>query len=264
MKRFSLLLINVLILGMVGSCGEIGYKKKTSAVEQTFLSEAKKAEDIGDYKKAAQLYKNIYDNNQSNKEIDYKYAKALQMQGLYQDAIMVYDKLLEIDANDINASEYKALCLLQLGDLDEAEKIFDSVLNKDAKRWKTVNALGIIKALEGNIDEAKMYYQIAIAIDDKNPSILNNIGLSMVLTSDRVGGIEVIKTAINNLPNNDPRRKKVEFNLALAYGISGQKSKAEAILKKYLSYEAIENNLAFYAKLSKDRNAAGQYLKKSL
>lgn len=235
-----------------------------SAIQDQFYKDAQKAFSEGEYKKAAEGYGGLAESHPKDMALQFKWAESLRMANEVEKAMDVYNAILIVTPDNLDAMEGKGLALVQKGDFEAAEKEFATIVNHDGSRWRTINALGVINALQGEMEEAKSYYDMAINVDLNNPSILNNIGLSMALSGRTQEAVSRMDEALALLPATDPKREKIELNLALAYGMMGHMDEAEQLLKKYLPQPAVFNNLGLYANLNNDKKLARAYLSKAL
>lgn len=218
----------------------------------------------GNYKQAAESYKELADLS-GNNDILFKYAESLRLSGDTKNALAAYDKLLASNPDLSQALEGKSLCYVQDGDFKTASELLTQIINKDATKWRAINALGIIYAINGQKKESLEYFNMALQISPNNPTILNNMGLAMAFSGDFDNGRKTIEKSLTLIGSNDTnKRKTIEFNLALVYGISGKMNEAEKILSKYLERPAVLNNLGFYANLANNKNEAKKYLSDAL
>jgi Flp pilus assembly protein TadD len=197
----------------------------------------------------------LYDKLSSNAQAGYtlKIADSYRLTGNCVNAIKLYDEM----GNNLDALEGRALCHMQEGELTEASILFNKIINHDASRWRVLNSLGVIEALSNRFDGAMSYYNMALEISDKKYIVQNNIALSLAFNGRMDQAIKVLEQAIpqhNTISQN--HLVKLELNLALFYGIAGKNDMAANIAAKYLSPEQLENNLRYYATLSKDYKLA--------
>lgn len=191
-------------------------------------------------------------------------ADKLRQANACQEAIIIYEKSIEITKNNLSASNGKALCLMELAEFDKAAKIFENIISKDATKWQAINGLAIIYAVLGKKKESEEYFNMAMELNPDNPVILNNIGLISGIAGNKDLAVNSL-TKAQNLPQNDKKRKKITNNLALIYGINGDLSSAEKILRNNgLAQAEIYNNLGFYAKLRDNKPLAKKYLTQAL
>ena len=193
------------------------------------------------------------------------YAESLRLSNDVNEAIEIYDKIININSDYLQAIEGKALCFVSQGDFSAAAVLLNKVLAADATKWRTINALGVIYALKGELAEAVEYYELAMQVSENNPVIANNLGLSLAFSGLHDEGKKVIEESLSNVLQHETEKfKKIEYNLALIYGMAGDMDTSADILRKYLAESEILNNLGFYAKLSKDKELAKSYLSEAL
>ena len=113
------------------------------------------------------------------------------------------------------------------------------------------------------IPEAMAYYTEALKHSPDNPAILNNVGLSQAADHNFPRAIEALQQA-ERVSAPDDRRKEIDLNLALVYGVSGDLDTAKQIASKYLEGPALDNNLGLYAHLSKNDALAKTYFNMAL
>lgn len=228
------------------------------------LEKADKSFANQNFAMAAFLYKPIFEKNNKDIETTFKYAESLRLSGNYEDSIPIYDLIIGENDYSLFAIEGKALAYLAYGKIKEVEYLFKQILNQDSTRWRTINALGVVSSLLGKNEDAMKYYDLAIKVSKNNPAVKNNVGLSTALSGDTEEGIKILEDTLSTLSHNNKLKEKVDHNLALVYGISGQMEKAQDILINYLSTAQVFNNLGLYAKLNDNKDLAKTYLSKSL
>lgn len=235
---------------------------------QTTMEEAAtKAVKDGDYAKASQIYGQLLDRKNLSKEDGETYKIALadinRRLGKFDTAIEQYDNVLDTNSSNLDALEGKGLALMSQGQIAEAGQVFKTVLAQDAKRWRTLNALGILFTTKNMIPEAMAYYSEAMKMSADNPAILNNVGLTQAINHNFPRAIQAMQQAVRVAPN-DARRKQIDLNLALIYGISGDMDKARSIAEKHLKGPALDNNLGLYAHLANNQELSKAYLNQAL
>jgi curved DNA-binding protein CbpA len=115
----------------------------------------------------------------SNDAVAWNYkGRALYNLGRYDDAIMCYDKAIEIDPNNAVAWNYTGRAMYHLDKYDEAIKCYDKAIGinpKDAEAWNNKgNALNSL----GRYEESISSYDKAIKIDPSYAGVWNNKGLA--------------------------------------------------------------------------------------
>lgn len=251
----------VLLCLFLGACAEVNNKPNSANADLTKQANAAFAK--GDYASASGLYEKILVSEPQNQDAMFRYAEALRISGNTAKSLDEYNQLIEKDKNNLAAIEGRGLCYLQSGDVDSALRELNSVVEKDAARWRTLNAMGVAYSIQGKDEDAMKYYNMALEVSGGNASIANNIALGMAFSGQSAKGIALLKNTISGMAEGD-KKKILQNNLALIYGVSGKMDEAEAILRKTLPEHAVYNNLGFYAKLASDKNLASDYLTKAI
>lgn len=113
------------------------------------------------------------------------------------------------------------------------------------------NAKGVAFDKAGNHFAAQELYHMALKREPDAVPILNNLAMSLIL-DDRPG--EAI-TLLEPLYEREEDNAKVRHNLALAYGLTGNKQKAQELGLKDLPEKDVQENLKFYEHYSATRKA---------
>jgi Flp pilus assembly protein TadD len=217
------------------------------------------------YKKAGDYYQQLMLQAPSNTTYVLGFAEMRRRTGEYDIARKAYEALLEQDAENLDALEGLGLTLLALDESQEAATHLEKVMQRDDKRWKTANAIGIAFTLNKKPTEAIAYFKHALEVSPDNPSVLNNIGLALAVDKRYPEAVQALALAKKHLPNDRAQdAKRMDMNLALVHGASGDLEAAEAIAKRYYSGPELYNNLGFYAKIAKDEQLARSYLNMAL
>lgn len=229
--------------------------------------QAKEAAEAGDYKRAAGFYDQLIDSKTTTPADKLRYRAIMgdlyRRSGQYDKALTEFDTVLKEDSSQIDALEGKGLTQMAQGKSSDAGRTFSQVLDKDGKRWRTLNALGILFVTKNMIPEAMEYFTEGLRVSADNPAILNNVGLARAIEKNYPRSIETLQQAAKVSPS-DERRKQVELNLALVYGISGDIDSAKAMAEKHLEGASLDNNLGLYAHLAKNDELAKTYLNMAL
>ncbi|MCE3231784.1 MAG: photosystem assembly protein Ycf3 [Rickettsiaceae bacterium] len=259
-------LIILVALALCSACVTQEVKKTADADYLAINSAAAdKLFSAGDYSKAVQLYKELVDSDKNNIMHVFKYAESLRLSGDTKAARENYDKVLKMDVNALHALEGKSLSYVADGDFKPAAVLLGQVLDNDATRWRAINGLGVIFAVSGNKKESLEYFNMALEVSKNNPTVLNNMGIATAFGGDFDKGRGLVKKSLNYISSDDlSKRQKIECNIALIYGVSGNMPQAEKILSKYLPRAEVLNNLGFYAKLANNNTLAKEYLGKAL
>ena len=236
--------------------------------QQTLLEKgAKDSLEAGNAKRAAQFYKQLMDATgvKEDKKLEYTiaYGDALRRSGAFAQALQVFEGVLKKHDGHIEALEGKGLALMAMGKTSDSGRAFQQVMKRDAGRWRTLNALGILFVTKDLVPEAMAYYAEALRVSPDNAAILNNVGLSQAIIRNWPRAVKAMQQAAR-AASNSHRRKQIELNQALVYGISGDLDKARLVAAKHLEGPALDNNMGLYAYLSDNKNLATTYLNQAL
>jgi len=91
----------------------------------------------------------------------------LSQVGSYTNAILCYDKALEIDPEDSNVLVNKGDALTNLGRYEEARQCYDKVLDQNPNSSMALYNKACIIALQGETDESLNLLEKAISLDSK-------------------------------------------------------------------------------------------------
>jgi Flp pilus assembly protein TadD len=236
-------------------------------IQSTLEASAAQALQKGKLENAAQQYQQLLGQHKLSDVDKLRYQTNIaditrKLRRLDQ-ALSLYEDILARQPGYIDALEGKGLTLMALGRVPESGEIFKQVLQQNPKRWRALNALGILFASKGLNTEALTYYSEALKASPNNAGVLNNVGLTYAIAHDYPSATTTLKHAAANA-KSEARRKHIELNLALVYGITGHYNDAKRIAKKHLKGPALDNNLGLYAHLANDEELAKTYLNRAL
>src|SRR2546425_6155618 len=100
-------------------------------------------------------------------------------QGKYEDAIIYYDRALQINPTDLKVLYNKALSLESLGKYDKAIGYYDAVLTINPNDIDALNNKGLSLESLGKHDEAITYYDKVLAVNPINTDALYNKALAL-------------------------------------------------------------------------------------
>jgi superkiller protein 3 len=120
------------------------------------LLTGKAEEGLKEYRKAVEL-----DCNKDNVEFHYVFAKALDEQGHYDEAIIQYYQVLRIQPRNDFA---RAMILLRQGKTDDALNYFKEVIRLQPNNAKAHYQLSLILKQKGFTEEANRHYQKAVQL----------------------------------------------------------------------------------------------------
>ena len=270
-SRFLCFAIVASLTACTGGLGPIDGRKvlegtdgpAISGIAATQMTAAETAEKNGDFRQAESIYRQLADQSPENNAFKTALGDILRRQGRFDEALAVYEAVLAKQPGDLSAKEGKGLALMSKGDFENTPALFAEIMQADATRWKTLNALGILFSTRHMYSEALQYFAEARRFNANNAAVLNNTGLVQALDKQLPNAIQSLKEAAT-LATLEREKKRIDLNLALVYGVSGQMNEAKALAERHLSGAELANNLGIYAHLAKDDALAQQYLNEAL
>ena len=257
----------ILVILSLNSCSISSNNNFVKILEESpEFHEALALEDSYNYQGALSIYQNLYKTYPHSHELKLKIADSYRLTGKCDKAQSFYKSLLRKNDHPeyLNILESSGMCLVQEGRYKKAIQTLSEIFEIDAFRWRTINALGVAYALESNTEESKKYFEIALSLEQNKYIIYNNMALASAFLGDYKSAINYQKKAIKMTKSNDNNFKRIELNLALLYGMSGEIKPAKKILLKHLDENEVNSNLEYYKSLNKDSNASKKLIKKSL
>ena len=236
----------------------------TGTIAKALENQASQAIERKDYKRAAQIYKQLMDLYPDKSDYGNQLAENLRKAGDNDNALRVLDVVLKKDPVNVDAKEIKGLCLMNTGEFGEAGKAFGEVMKADPKRWRTLNAVGILFAMKGKYDGSMAYFQEALNHSTDNPSVLNNAALTYAIDRHFDQAYEAFTRARRHVQPDGPEAKHLDMNLALVYAVDGKLDNAEQTAAPHLTKAGLYNNMGFYSYLAKNNELAKNYLSMAL
>lgn len=237
---------------------------ETPTVEKALYESALAALENNEYPKAEQFLKQLIKAHPENLTYLQKYADLGRRMGKCKVSIGIYNSLLQKDAGNLDFQEGKALCQLQMGDYEKAGRTFTEIMEKDATRWRSINGAGLIFVSRKKYSEATQYFTLASEVSGEDPTVLNNMGLTKALVGNYTDAIAILRNASDSSKDVPEQKRRVDLNLALVYGISGDFDSAKAVAAPHLTEPQLYNNLGIYSELARQPELAKTYLNKAL
>jgi Flp pilus assembly protein TadD len=125
---------------------------------------------------------------------------------------------------------------------DDAIASYHTILNRTPNDTLAAAGLGTALDLKGDHKDAQDTLRAALALNPGDPMLCINLGLSLVLGGDAREGANVLLD-VTRFPDAPPEARQ---DLALAYGMLGNKQAAAAILSKDLPASSVQDNLRYY------------------
>jgi len=165
-------------------------------------------------------------------EQDHNLTEGVQLfqQGKYEEAIALFQKVIEKDPDNVDAHYSLALSLLRSGKQDEAIALLEKVKEMKPDMMETYLALGECYFNKGENDKAVSYFEKALEIEPNNAEVYYNLGI-IHYKNDRTD--DAVKNFITS-KSLDPGYAPTYYQLGLAYIKKGEMDKAIQNLEMFL------------------------------
>tara|TARA_B100000315_G_scaffold237660_1_gene254640 strand:+ start:1205 stop:2620 length:1416 start_codon:yes stop_codon:yes gene_type:complete len=200
----QLLIVPADPISLSNKLAEVFRKPEDSPISQeimTLLYKANKLRDQGLFEKAIVLYNKGLAIGGENVEIITEKADAYFEMGDIEQAIQLYKQALEIKSTFPRAYQGLGKSYELMGDLKEARKNYLKVLELEPHNVQIHYNVGILCRKEGYYDKAKDFFNKGIALNKK---FINNY-LGLAKNYEEEGNpsesIKVLKQALNRNPN---------------------------------------------------------------
>jgi len=268
MQSFSRAALLVAV-SLLTACGgsELAKNPKQDAViamagkEGSLMRLANATRAGGDLKTAAQLYEQAIAGSKDSVAPHLALADLYEEIGKAQLAVGVLRDAEKLQPQNTEVLRALGNALVSVGEPAQAVDVFDRAATVDAADARLYNGKGVALDMTGDYAGAQQAYQQAIDADakDEDSYIKNNLALSYLMNDRFNEAIDVLQPLLlQGNPNPTIRQ-----NLALAYGLKGDRDKAMKLGIKDLTKEQAEENLAFYEMYLKSRKAMPAKLEKS-
>jgi Flp pilus assembly protein TadD len=200
--------------------------------------------ETGDYASAAGFYRRAHEQSEGDVEAMLGLGTAMSRLGAHDEAVRVLRKALSAAPGDPDVRRELGNSLVALGQpslaIAEFEASFD--MKQDAR---CLNGIGVALDMLGEQAAAQDQYQAGLRLEPGNVSIRNNFALSLAVSGKYADSLRLLEP-IARQPQATPRQRQ---NLALIYGLAGERDKAAAVGRLDLDEISVRRNLAFYETL---------------
>ena len=205
------------------------------------MSSAEQARQNGDIATAVRQYREVIREDSRNKEAYIKLGYALLDGNYTNEAYKTFKEAEEKFGKCGDSHRGMGAVLLVMDRPEEAIQQYNHALDLDPQDARAINGQGIGYELLGHTKKAQAAYRAAMELDPSNSKFENNYALSLTLDGQGHEGVHIFERLARS-PNATPR---VRQNLALAYGLSGDMSKARQVGRMDLSDAMVKTNLNY-------------------
>jgi tetratricopeptide (TPR) repeat protein len=154
----------------------------------------------------------------------------LFQQGRFEEAMTLFQKVIEKDPDNVDAHYNLALSLLRSGKQDEAIFFLEKIKEMKPDMMEIYLALGECYFNKDENDKAVSYFEKALEIEPNNAEVYYNLGI-IHYKNDRTD--DAVKNFITS-KGLDPDYAPTYYQLGLAYIKNGERDKAIQNLEMFL------------------------------
>lgn len=237
---------------MLGACAQLGEGVGSDLLSG--ISPTDTAAQSQDPAAAAEYWSKKYAENPANLDVAIGHAKGLKARGEKTQALAVLEQASMLHPMDKTlASEYGRLAL-ELDQVTLAKRLLEVADNPAKPDWRVVMARGTALAKEGRYKEAEGFFERALALQPDHPSVLSNLALAYTMSGNPEKGEALLRRAAER-PDVSP---KVRQNLALVLGLQGKYDEATKVGSVDLPAGKAQENSELIRKMVKaDPKASG-------
>lgn len=189
------------------------------------------------------FWSNEYNINPMDPVAGVKLAQALRELGQFEQAATAAENVLTAQPGNTDAMLELGRAHIARGQAFYGITALENARNANPRDWRPLSLLGVAYQQVRRHEDAQIAWGQALALSPDNPDILTNSAIAYMGSGDLVQAETLLRRAAAQ-PNAS---LKVHQNLALAMGLQGNMSGAEAILRRQLPPEQADQNLAWLA-----------------
>ena len=141
-------------------------------------------------------------------------AKNKESDGNYKDALVLFEKILDLEPENVEALNGKGATYLKLGNITESEFYFNKSLEIDPNYIPAQTNLGIVQAIQNNFEDALGIFNMVLEIDEDNVEALLNKSILLISNYKEINeGVELL----NRVLEIDPDNKEALYNKKVVY-----------------------------------------------
>ncbi len=209
---------------------------------QTLMRMAKQAEAAGRDENAVALYRQAHELHPFDSAPLTAWGFLANRVGALVQAVDIFETALSIDEFDGDARRGLANAYVNLDQPEDALVLYDALIDWDPYDHRAWNGKGVALDMLARHSEAQVAYREGLAAAPGNPNLSNNLGLSLALTGQLDEAIEVLSAVAEGRADIVTARQ----NLALAHGLNGDRETARRLATQDLPADLVSGNLMYY------------------
>jgi Flp pilus assembly protein TadD len=203
---------------------------------------ARAARAAGDLASAVSLYRTVLAGQPDDVDLAIEFADTLQDAGAFDEAIDAYGKVNAVMPPRLTALLGLARVHLALEQPDKAFAFAESARALAPNDVRVLVLRGVALDMLGRHPEAQGSYRAAMQAAPRSVAARNDLALSLALGGQYREAIEIL-TPMAKSTTAPPR---VRQNLALVYGLMGDRARAAELSRVDLDKPSTEANLRFF------------------
>jgi Flp pilus assembly protein TadD len=153
--------------------------------------------------------------------------------GNHRAALMNFEKALSLAPDSVFVLVAAAREHGKTGDSQEAEQMLNRAIGLDSSNADAANQMGLLLAGQGRLEEALKRFQQAIASRRDHAGAINNLGVIYMELRKPQEAIAAFRYGVEAAPEDET----AYLNLARAYGVTGDRERARAVLRQLLLHK---------------------------
>ncbi len=228
--------------------------------QDTALKLAHATESAGDLPAAEKLYLRIITMHPSSVQPRIELAEFYRRHNNTTQAIAAYHNALRLAPDNVTILRDIANTYINVGQTEKAVDTLDQAIAINSGSALLYNSKGVALDMEGHYAPAQESYRTALRLDPDDVMMFDaNLSMSYILSGKYDTAIDLLRPLLS-----DPRASPtIRQNLALAYGMKGDKENALALGLKDLTPEQAAENLKFYGMVAHAQPSAAAPLQNS-
>lgn len=236
------LLISASLLALA-SC----HKPENFPGQMSSFETAARLKEQRDYAGAAALYRQILQHDPDSVETAIELASMTRKMGNPQQALMLMRSAQDKEPANTGVMTQLGYALIDSGQIKEAVAVFDRLMAMKHDDAAAYNGKAVAFDSAGNHIVAQKLYRQALTFAPGAANVQNNLAMSMILN----GQVKEAAAILEPLYARHPTNATIRHNLAMAYGMTGNRTKSLELNMLDMSEAEAKENLKYYREYAK-------------
>jgi Flp pilus assembly protein TadD len=175
--------------------------------------------------KATEYWGKQYSNNPADATAALSYARNLRALGAKAEALAVLQAAHQLNPQNRQLNSEYGRIALEHQQFTVAEKLLAQADDPVAPDWRTISARGTVLAKQGKHHESIPFYERAMVVAPDQPSVMNNLAMAYAMAGQPTKAEDLLRQAAAK----NPADARIAHNLALVLGLQGRHDEAAAV-----------------------------------